>query len=414
MMKTFNVVDLFSGGGGLSEGFHRQGFNIISYVEMDKYACQSLATRHAYHILKENDMLDIYYEYLKERITSDDLFHYIKDPIPVINKEITGNTIPEIKKEIKRNMERSKIKSIDVFIGGPPCQAYSLVGRARDPYNMEHDNRNTLYKYYVELLKEFKPDIFIFENVPGILSAGKGKLFSDMRSHFKNAGYWVDYKPLDASEFMVLQKRKRIILIGWRNNLNLSYPEFTSLKHKYLVKDLLYDLPPLNPGRSAETGDYITEPSKYLLKSGIRDCEHEDILLRHITRPINWRDRQIYKRAITLWRKKGERLKYSDLPLSLKTHRNEISFSDRFKVVADSLPHSHTVVAHIAKDGHYYIHPDEKQLRSISVREAARLQSFPDDYQFEGPRTSQLVQIGNAVPPLMADKIAEKIKKMLK
>ena len=139
-----------------------------------------------------------------------------------------------------------------------------------------------------------------------------------------------------------------------------------------------------------------------------------DILTQHITRPHTEQDKEIYRIAVEKWEKKNERLDYNDLPEQLKTHKNRTSFLDRFKVVADDIPYSQTVVAHIAKDGHYYIHPDMEQNRSISVREAARLQSFPDDYYFEGikegqNRTSAFRQIGNAVPPLMVEKIAEKL-----
>ena len=199
--------------------------------------------------------------------------------------------------------------------------------------------------------------------------------------------------------------------MGWRENLNLSYPDFKRIANNYIVKDILVDLPLLKPGDNLEVGDYESGPSDYLKKTGIR--ADRDILIQHTTRPLNKTDRQIYKRAIKLWKDKKQRLNYGKLPSSLKTHKNQKSFTDRFKVVADNSSYSHTMVAHIAKDGHYYIHPDKKQLRSISVREAARIQSFPDNYKFEGPRTAQLRQIGNAVPPLIAEIIAEEIKEMI-
>jgi DNA (cytosine-5)-methyltransferase 1 len=314
-----------------------------------------------------------------------------------------------IVEKIRGNMGQLNIKYIDLFIGGPPCQAYSLIGRARDPYRMEKDQRNILYKYYVELLKEFQPKAFIFENVPGILNAGKGRLFTDVCSLFEKSGYKLEIQILDSSDFLVLQKRQRVILIGWRKNYSFKYPEFKPIKHNYTVKDIFNDLPPLKAGEMIEQGEYATsESGEYLKKMGIR--KRDDILTQHITRPHTEIDKEIYRIAIKKWNEEGRRLRYDDLPERLKTHKSRKSFPDRFKVVAANLPYSHTVVANISKDGHYYIYPDENQVRSLSIREAARLQSFPDDYFFEGPRTMILAQIGNAVTPLMAERIAKKIR----
>ena len=150
---------------------------------------------------------------------------------------------------------------------------------------------------------------------------------------------------------------------------------------------------------------YKTKTTEYLNQFELRNGV--DFVSQHIARPHNDRDLEIYKIAIKKWQKK-ERLKYPDLPSELKTHKNEKSFVDRYKVV-DPDGYSHTMVAHIAKDGHHYIYPDTKQVRSLSVREAARIQSFPDDFFFEGGRSAAFRQIGNAVPPLMAEKIANSI-----
>jgi len=190
------------------------------------------------------------------------------------------------------------------------------------------------------------------------------------------------------------------------------------LESNYLVQDLLMDLPVLKAGEGADRYlKYKTETTEYLKSKALRNGI--DVLTQHVARPHREQDKEIYKIAVQKWDKKQERLNYNDLPERLKTHQNRTSFFDRFKVVAADLPYSQTVVAHIAKDGHYYIHPDIKQNRSLSVREAARLQSFPDDYYFEGEkeganRTAALKQIGNAVPPLMAKAIAEKIKEIIK
>jgi DNA (cytosine-5)-methyltransferase 1 len=408
-----NYIDLFAGAGGLSEGFIRNGFVPVAHVEMNKFAAQTLKTRMAYHYLKEVNRLDIYYAYISGKISSKEFYSHIPLNIQetVINREISDETIKEIFNDIEKNMARIGCKNIDVIVGGPPCQAYSLVGRARDPYNKEHDPRNYLYRQYVKFLVKFSPRLFVFENVPGILTAAKGRLFEDVKRYMNEAGYDIDAKILDASDFGVLQQRKRVILIGWQKGLNYKYPQFQKIEHTYKVNDLLSDLPKLKPGEKIHFGSYTSDPTEYVEKFGIR--KSSDILTQHITRIHNERDREIYRLTIQLWNKEKRRLKYHELPKELRTHKNLHSFLDRFKVVGAEEPYSHTMVAHIAKDGHYYIHPDINQLRSLSVREAARIQSFPDNYFFEGSRTAAFNQIGNAVPPIMAELIAKEIKKMM-
>ena len=210
---------------------------------------------------------------------------------------------------------------------------------------------------------------------------------------------------------MVLENRKRVILIGWKKKNAFSYPSFKPKTQEYVINDIFSDLPELEPGQGNDISEYTGDPSECLKKTRIRS--NENILIHHVTRSLNSNDREIYKTAIQLWNAEKKRLNYSDLDEKVKTHKNQKSFLDRFKVVAGNEPASHTIVAHISKDGHYYIHPDMQQLRSISAREAARMQSFPDNYYFEGSRTAKLTQIGNAVPPLMAEAIAKEIKTML-
>lgn len=185
---------------------------------------------------------------------------------------------------------------------------------------------------------------------------------------------------------------------------------------KDFVSDVLNDLPKTTPGAKIEGKNKYTKPAnQYLQDSNIRD-EGFDILTQHETRPHNDRDREIYKEAILAWDTRKERLCYKELSTrrsDLITHKNTTSFTNRFNVIKADERASHTILAHMAMDGHYYIHPDIKQLRSLSIREAARLQSFPDDFYFEGPRTAIFRQIGNAVPPKMAEQIAKKIQELI-
>ncbi len=410
--NSLNFIDLFAGAGGLSEGFMQTGFNPIAHVEMNSYAAETLKTRACYYYLKKRRRLNIYFDYLRGNITKEQLYEQVPNDVlkTVINKEMSDRTIYDIFEEVDEIMHEDGIDNVDVIIGGPPCQAYSLVGRAQDAEKMAADPRNELYKLYARFLNRYNPKMFVFENVPGILTARGGEAWRNLNKYLKRVGYEIDYRELDASKFGVLQKRKRIIIIGWRKESGLRYPEFKDIKVKAIVNDLLSDLPVLDRGH--ELNEYKTDKiNDYLRKFKIRT--DQDVLTHHVCRNHREEDVQIYSKAIELWNSEHRRLKYTDLPEELCTHKNRTAFLDRFKVLAGDLPFAHTMLAHISKDGHYFIHPDIEQCRSISVREAARVQSFPDNFYFEGPRTAQFVQIGNAVPPLMAKGIAKQIKKLL-
>jgi len=416
------ILDLFSGAGGLSEGFFRTGATFVGHVEADLHASNTLRTRTAYWTLKKENKLEIYHDYLLKKISRDELWNKanVTNSNDVINTFIGDDTFDEITKTVKKNLKDKGLKQVDLIIGGPPCQAYSIVGRARMKESVTCDPRNFLYRYYVRFLETFRPKMFIFENVPGILSAANGKHFGDIKEAISNAGYHMKIKELIASDYGVLQDRKRIIIVGWKKPKNkvieYKYPNFETIDKKYWVKDVLDDLPTTKPANMIEgKGEYRTKTNQYLIDSNIRE-EGFDILTQHETRMHNTNDLQIYKEAINAWNSKQQRLCYKELASrrpELINHKNTTSFRNRFNVIKANTRATHTILAHMAMDGHYYIHPDIKQLRSLSVREAARLQSFPDDFYFEGPRTAQFRQIGNAVPPKMAEQIAKKIKEII-
>ena len=408
MAKKYTIIDLFAGAGGLSEGFVQAGFVPIAHVEMDKDACNTLRTRCCYHYLRANNQLDIYYKYLKGEISREILYTSVPAEVTnaVINVEISDYTINDTFDKIKL---LAKGRKIDMIIGGPPCQAYSLLGRHRK--TMENDPRTLLYLQYGKFLKEFSPKGFVFENVPGLLSAKKGEHFQNLQTYFDELGYKVHFKMLNASDYGVLQERRRIIIVGWQKDNDMGYPEIKKASTDAVVNDILEDLPLLKAGENEMVSLYKKKNNSYLRESGIR-ADDEIFVTQNITRSVNANDASIYAYAIKLWDSKQVRVKYTDLPMELRTQKNEDSFLDRFKVV-NGKGNAHTVVAHLAKDGHYYIHPSLDVCRSISVREAARMQSFPDNFYFEGSRSAMFKQIGNAVPVLMAKKISESIKILL-
>jgi DNA (cytosine-5)-methyltransferase 1 len=408
-----NYLDLFAGAGGLSEGFYQAGFRPVAHVELNQAACYTLKTRAAMHWLFENGVESVYIDYLDGRIDREHLYKSVplSELSSVINGEIGEKELSQIFSKIDEVLGGGKI---DLIIGGPPCQAYSLVGRSRSPDSMRSDTRNHLYKYYTQFLLKYKPRCFVFENVFGLLSAKDktGMLYYDaMKESFDNAGYTIKENFLSAEKYGVLQNRKRIIIIGKRKKDTIEFPQLTNWNPDVKVNEILRDLPSIQAGSGSVLPCKLKQyHGTYLYQSGIKN--NNIPVTWHVSRPNSKQDLEIYQIAVNKWNDGHKRLIYNDLPKRLKTHNNGNSFQDRFKVVEGDLKYAHTVVAHIAKDGHYYIHPDISQNRSLTPREAARLQAFPDDYYFESEsgkpsRTAAFQQIGNAVPVLLAKKIAD-------
>lgn len=421
--KLYTFIDLFAGAGGLSEGFIRAGFTPIAHIEMKQDACNTLKTRSAFHYLQNHGQLSIYEDYLKNKKEgTDGSVLWAQVPSEVTDAAICATIGEDTINGIFEKVDSLKgDKTVDIIIGGPPCQAYSVAGRARMGKAVEEDPRNELYKYYVQFLERYQPKMFVFENVLGIITAKRGEPFADLKKLVDELGYDMDAKVQIASEHGVLQNRQRVIIVGWKRNTSdkFGYPELAKESMPYTVmNDLFSDLPirKAGEGKLCEPISYTRPLSEmeYLDKSGIRGVL--DFTTQHLARPTNDNDREIYKIAVEMWKDGKQRLNYAKLPTRLQKHKNKETFLNRFSVV-DPDGCSHTVVAHIAMDGHYYIYPTPNptmdNVRSITVREAARLQSFPDDYYFEGSRTSALMQIGNAVPVILAQKIADAIKKKL-
>ncbi|MBX5325739.1 DNA cytosine methyltransferase [Streptococcus cristatus] len=403
-----NIIDLFSGAGGLTEGFRNQQYKILGHVEKEKAACETLKLREVYYYLKKKNKLGLYNDFLNSKTSIEDLLKHVPQEKlnKILNFEISQENIHSIFSFFDDLGE-----NVDGIIGGPPCQAYSTIGRARNASKKSSDERIYLYKFYIHFLNKYQPKFFIFENVKGLLSfrdADDEFLLPRMKKEFEEAGYSLGYEVLNTKNYGVPQSRERLIIFGVMNEKKELIQEFFKNLKKYEenevdVKTAFQGLPSLKAGEV--NNSYTNLSNDYVEQNFLQDSKTP--LTQNIARPNNSNDLAIYK-IVAEAKKNGKNIKYSELDSKLKTHKHTDKFLDRFKALSWNSP-SHTVVAHISKDGHHYIHPDTKQNRSITVREAARLQGFPDNYYFLDSRTSAFTQIGNAVPPIFSKKMADAI-----
>ncbi len=467
-MKNWNYIDLFCGAGGLGEGFSKAGFSPLYCIDNDRWSLETCKLRKIYWFLSERNRLDLYYDFIKNSSakfavvsltdSNPDLRNYT-DAI-MSGHDLSIDTISHTIREIEDSINYNKVSEVDVIVGGPPCQAYSFAGRSRlrSPVNAKNnrlirqhleDSRHHLYEAYLYLVNKISPRVFVYENVPGLLTAKsvRGRVIRIMMRDFLEMSPRYRIIPLikkikqqenlfpnnskdiktyvvNASDYGVPQNRKRIIFIGVREDilskdeeiLNEFWDSIDSHRNGLCpnVYEAISDLPTLIHGTG---NDFYSEmhyktgrPYKYT--ESLRDRKLNGVL-NHFARKHWSKDLERYRWCAEYVQEENRNPTLNDLPDHLKPyHRNQQSFIDRFKVqMADTA--ASTITAHISKDGHYYIHYDATQNRSLTVREAARLQSFDDNYAFCGPRTHQFRQVGNAVPPLLSRIIAQGIKKIL-
>ena len=410
-MSKFTFIDLFAGCGGLSEGFLQTNeFEALAHVEWDVPMVNTLRNRLITkwsHTIEEAERNVIHFDIQK----TEELINgnWKEDSINKFSK--TNNNFV-IEKGLKGLVGGRKV---NLIIGGPPCQAYSIAGRAQDKNSMKDDYRNYLFESFVKVVDEFKPDCFVFENVPGLLSSIPGGIPVTERIYeaFIKIGYEIRNPQnlkksiYTASELGVPQKRNRIIIIGVRKKSNIEleaiYKNIDSLKNNIgikTVKDTIAHLPKLLPiGNTIKLdGKNISHQNKGRKKIKFHEPRfHND---RDVSVFSNWIKNKMNQKSMY------EKISfYNDLMDKKSNHA-------KYRNLEWEKP-SPTIVAHLYKDGLMFIHPDEKQARSITVKEAALLQSFPDDYEFIGSNGDCYKMIGNAVPPQMAKNIALGIIKII-
>lgn len=502
MKSKFKTIDLFAGPGGLAEGFSKirneegsEVFPIAISVEKEPSAFATLRLRAFFRQFR--DAPREYYEYIAGRISRDNLIQAY--PAEWKNAEDETQMLelgtPEAKAVIDERLNELTLDRNAEFIviGGPPCQAYSLVGRARNRgvagYEAEKDHRHFLYQEYIRILEKARPAAFVMENVKGMLSAKVGgkSIIDQVLEDLRTAGggedsYTLlslvedDRGPLSGNlirseNFGIPQCRHRLILLGLRKDIASRMPTLSRHEHLLVpftrlvtVRDTIADMPELRSGlsRGGDSPDRWRSAAIRAADLAAVACakeghkrvaerlravarEHharEQVPSRSSSAVTSIRDNSLgawmadgrliglpnhesrghmesdlarYAFASAFAETEGRSPKAAEFPRDLApAHQNWNSgkFADRFRVQSWDRP-STTVTSHISKDGHYFIHPDPQQCRSLTVREAARLQTFPDNYFFEGNRTQQYVQVGNAVPPLLAKQIAQVVAKLV-
>ncbi len=475
------IIDLFAGPGGLGEGFEStRKFQISVSIECDPIAHRTLELRAFTRQFTEKQIPAAYYKYLKGLIDREELFNRHPTQAEAACRIARLGRLGDEKQTPAKMVdgwisESLKPKTEWVLIGGPPCQAYSLVGRARrtreDRETFEKDEKHGLYKEYLRILEKHQPAVFVMENVKGILSAKlKGQpIFVRICDDLSSAGYrlygltglpaqdlagkWLPESFVVYSErYGIPQGRHRVFILGVRNDIASKPRALIPSEGRLDFYDAVRDLPKLwssVSGRSKGKTDWFKarktglnlagyskeESSRPHAGNGARFIEgsfhsriHQDWfhdpriegICNHEARSHMVEDISRYAFAAAFAEQEGFSPSIQEFPEQLlPNHDNvlnpgeSIPFADRFRVQVKGKPSS-TITSHISKDGHYYIHPDPMQARSLTVREAARLQTFPDNYFFEGPRTEQYKQVGNAVPPLLAKQIAEIVAETLK
>ena len=378
-----NFIDLFCGAGGLSLGFERAGYRCVGAIDVSK-ACIDT------HKLNFPDCVSI-------------------------NSDIS---------KIKPNKFKEKIgnKKIHLIIGGPPCPTFSTIGHAKiksvkskknSNFTLFDDDRNFLFKNYFNYIEYFQPDHFVMENVPNFMTKYNGSIFTQTKNMIEKLGYKIlneNNLIFNAADYGVPQTRKRMILIGTKiKKFKYNIPEIKyfsednlfSKNQKYVtVKDAISDLPKITDNWRIDECEYSKSDNLNNYQKKMR-AKTNGTVKNNICRMTNERAKRVFKHM-----KQGS--KYMDLPKKIRNilpFREDI-FHDRLKRLVNNKP-SWTVIAHIGMDGYMYIHPTET--RTLSVREAARLQSFPDDFVFLGTQMETYHQVGNAVPVILAETIAKSL-----